>query len=246
MSSEVELLSFIEIARCELGNDSKSTKQFPEKIRNFLNTIFTKKDNVNLYRPKVINEKVTDIKQNKHPIQLGKKHFVYNVLVIWYLFNSDTGKTKCLLQEYAEFGVCNSILGELIKSTEKQYFEFFCLGVVRENLQSIIECLKSPEFDLFTKKLPSPFSLNGKSIQDISPMLIRYSEDVPWKNYLTQYQIAEGFFENKDYMKAKETLLKLEEIAGIRLPIVEALKKNINAVEQEAKEAWDYFQKILS
>ncbi|MGK2233226.1 hypothetical protein [Colwellia polaris] len=246
MSLAIEPLSFLEIARRELSNDFKSTDQLPDPIRNCLNTIFTKKANANLYRPKVINEKVIDQKQNKHPLKLGTKHFVYNVLVIWYLFNSETGKTKSLLQEYAKFGICDGTLNELIELTKKQYLEFFCLGVIRENVQQIIELLKSHDFDLFTKKLPSPFSSNKSSDYDISPMLAIYSEDIPWESYMTQYQLAEDCFENKDYVKAKQTLVNLEAIAVIRLPVIESLNKKINAVELETKEAWDYFQNILN
>ena len=114
-------------------------------------------------------------------------------------------------------------------------------------MQQIIECLKSPDFDLFTKRLPSPFSSTKKCTSDISPMLAIYTdEDIPWESYMTQYQIAEDFFENKNYLKAQETLLRLEAIAVIRLPVIEALNKKINAIETETKEAWDYFQSILN
>jgi len=82
MSLEIEPLSFLEIARRELSYDFKSKDQLPEPIRGCLNTIFTKKANANFYRPKAINEKVIGQKQNKHPIKLGKKDFVYNVLVM--------------------------------------------------------------------------------------------------------------------------------------------------------------------
>lgn len=246
MSLEIEPLSFLEIARRELSNDVKGKEPLPEAIRGCLNTIFTKKANAELYRSKVINEKVVGQKQNKHPIKLGKKNFVYNVLVIWYLLNSDTGKTKSLLQEYGKLGKCVETLNELIELTKQQYLEFFCLGVVRENLQQVIECLKSSDFDLFTKKLPSPFSSNKTGKSDISPMLSIYAEDIPWESYMTQYQLAEDFFNNKNYIKAKETLTHLEEIAVIRLPVIEALNTKISAVETETKEAWDYFQNILN
>ncbi|MGK2231608.1 MAG: hypothetical protein ACI92O_000766 [Colwellia sp.] len=246
MSLEIEPLSFLEIARRELCYNFKSKEQLPEPIRHCLNTIFTKKPNANFYRSKVINEKVIDQKQNKHPIKLGKKNFVYNVLVIWYLFNSDTKKTKCLLQEYAKVDKCTDTLSELIDLTNKQYLEFFCLGVVRENVHQIIECLESPDFDLFTQKLPSPFQYNKAGTSDISSMLAVYSEDVPWECYMTQYKLAEDLFDNKNYLKAKETLLHLETIAVIRLPVIEALNKKIKAVELETKEAWDYFQNILN
>lgn len=246
MSSAIEPLSFLEIARRELGNDVKDKEPLPEAIRNCLNTIFTKKAKANFYRPKVINENVIGQKQNKHPIRLGKKNFVYNVLVIWYLLNSDTGKAKSLLQEYGKYGKCNETLNELIQLTNQQYLEFFCLGVIRENVQQVIECLTSSNFDLFTKKLPSPFSTNKTRKFDISPILSIYTEDIPWESYMTQYQLAESFFDNKNYLKAKETLLRLEKIAVIRLPVIEALNRKISAIEDETNEAWDYFQNILN
>ncbi len=246
MSLEIEPLSFLEIARRELGNDVKDKEPLPEAIRNCLNTIFTKKANANLYRPKVINEKVIGQKQNKHPIKSGKKNFVYNVLVIWYLLNSDTGKAKSLLQEYGKLGKCVETLNELIELTKQQYLEFFCLGVVRENVQQVIECLKSSDFDLFTTKLPSPFLYNKTGKSDISPMLSIYAEDIPWESYMAQYQLAEDFFNNKNYIKAKETLIYLEKIAVVRLPVIEAFNTKISAVESETKEAWDYFQNILN
>ena len=61
-----------------------------------------------------------------------------------------------------------------------------------------------------------------------------------------RYEEAERFFGDKQYEKAKEELRKLEEDAVIRLPVVEALNKKIKAIEAEAEEAWDYFQKMLN
>jgi len=241
MMFDIEHLSFLEIARRELN-----TEKLPEKIRDGLNTIFTKKAKAGLYRPKIINEKVTDQKQNKHPIKLGKKNSVYNVLIIWYLFNSDTGKTKNLLQEYAKNGICNETLNELIDLTKKQYLEFFCLGVIRENIQEIIKCLNSSSFDLFSERLPSPFSENKGNTFDITPMLAIYSQDIPWESYMSQYQIAEEFFTVKNFKKAKEVLKNLEVTSLIRLPVIEALNKKIIAIEAETKDAWDYFQNALN
>ena len=55
-------------------------------------------------------------------------------------------------------------------------------------------------------------------------------------------------FEQKIHISARrsEELRKLEEDAVIRLPVVEALNKKIKAIEAEAEEAWDYFQKMLN
>jgi len=242
MSLDIESLSFLEIARRELGTN----EQLPDPIRDALNTIYTKKANAKYYRAKLIDEKVIDQIKNKHPIIKGRKNSVYNILIIWYLLNSDTKKTKSFLQDYAKFGISKESLEELIDLTKKQYLEFFCLGVIRDNVQEIIECLKTSDFDLFTEKLPSPFSASITNSCKLSPMLTIYSQDIPWESYMTQYQMAEDFFKDKNFIKARETLSNLEVTAVIRLPVIEALNKKITAVEAEAKEAWDYFQNILN
>ena len=63
---------------------------------------------------------------------------------------------------------------------------------------------------------------------------------------MQQYQLAEKHVEERTFEQAKKILSDLEAEAIIRLPIVEALNRKIVAEELEAKEAWDYFQKILN
>lgn len=237
---DIEVLSFLEIARLSLN-----TEKLPDPIRNALNTIFTKKDGANLYRPKIVNEKITGIRQNKHPLIIGKRNAVRNILCIWYLLNGHTGVTKSFLQEYVKTGMTQKWIDELLELANQQYLEFFCLGVVRENIQKIIEQLNSDEFDLFTDKLFSPFSVNKNDPFDITPMLVMYSQEIPWEEYLNRYKKAEIHFNDKQYKQAKEELIELEKLAVIRLPVVEALNKNIQAMEAETAEAWEYFQKIL-
>lgn len=239
MTLQNEPQSFLEIARVCLKTD-----KLPKRIHDVLNTFFTKSDNSNHYRPKIINEKAVGQTQNKHPVLKGKKNAIHNILCIWYLLG-DTKTTKQLMQEYAQKNVSEKTLNNLIRLTQKQYLEFFCLGVVRENVQKIIACLKSTDFDIFTQKLPSPFSTNKTDQFDISPLLTIYSKDIPWQFYMEQYQQAEEHFNKKRYNEARMILRKLESEAMIRLPIIEALNKNIDAIENEAEEAWNYFQKVL-
>lgn len=237
----VEVQSFLELARIYL-----KTEDLPDSIRIPLNTIFAKKSGASLYRPKIICEKTKGIPQNKHPILKGRRNSVRNILCIWYLLNGDTKKTKEFLQSYAKSGMTEIYEQELQELANQQYLEFFCLGVVRENIHEIIETLKSSEFDLFRDKLPSPFFSNQQDPSDISPILIAYSQDIPWEDYMSRYKEAEFNFSEKRCKKAKEVLRKLEEDAVIRLPVVEALNKKIKAIEAETDEAWEYFQKMLN
>jgi len=237
----VEVQSFLELARICL-----KTEDLPDSIRIPLNTIFAKKSGANLYRPKIICEKTNGIPQNKHPILKGRRHSVRNILCIWYLLNGDTKKTKAFLQSYAKSGMTEIFEQELLELANQQYLEFFCLGVVRENIHEIIETLKSSEFDLFKDKLPSPFFSNHDDPYDMSPILVAYSQVIPWEDYMGRYGEAERFFGDKQYEKAKEVLRKLEEDAVIRLPVVEALNKKVRAIEVESEEAWEYFQKMLN
>ena len=240
--NDIESQSFVEIARRDLATDV----QLPPPIRDALNTIFTKSSNAQHYRKKIICQKATGEKQNKHPIIKGRRHCVRNILIIWYLLGGNTKKTKCFLQDYAQKKTFEETLAELADLTTKQYLEFFCFGVVRDKIQEIIQHLESPAYDLFTQKLPSPFSDSTKSSSDINPILKAHSQDIPWQYYMQQYQLAENCFEEKKFEQAKKILRVLEAEAAIRLPIVEALTRKIIAEEHEAKEAWDYFQKILN
>lgn len=240
--NDIEPQSFVEIARRDLATDL----QLPASIRDALNTIFTKSSNAQHYRKKIICQKTTGEKQNKHPIIKGRRHCVRNVLIVWYLLGGNTKKTKCFLQDYAQKKTLTETLNELVELTTKQYLEFFCFGVVRDKVNAIISCIESSDFDLFTQELPTPFSNSVDNPSDISPILQAHSQDIPWEQYMQQYQLAESYFEDKNFEQAKKILSDLEAEATIRLPIVEALNRKIVAEELEAKEAWDYFQKILN
>ncbi|MDO6569011.1 hypothetical protein Q4561_18205 [Alteromonas sp. 1_MG-2023] len=242
MNSEIEIQTFVDIAKSCLEAD-----QLPEPIRIALYTILTKKTSASKsYHHIVINENVRGVPKNKSPLNKGKRDSIRNILILWYLFGADTNKTKSFLSAYAERRSLSSSIKELEKLANKQYLEFFCLGVVRENVESIIDKLTSSEFNLFEQKLPSPFFTTKKTPYDISPMRKLFSQEIPWQDYMERYKQADALFNEKKYSDAKQILIKLEQDTIVRLPVIESLNKNIKAQEDEALEAWEYFNKILN
>lgn len=182
----------------------------------------------------------------KYLVIPGKENSIYNALCLIYLIGA--GNTKLLFQSYYNYKKLNRACdtSKLEEQTEQQYLEFFCLGLVRDKIDEIVECIHSSSFDLFTDKLPSPFSATSENRYDISPLLSLFDKSIPWKDYMEQYQIAEELFFNKKYLLARDALKSLEQNALLRLPVIESLNRKIDAEEEEHREAWDYFQKIIN
>lgn len=246
MSKDAEMLSINEFARRAL---SEKPIILPKGIHDALQNIFTKKrknennDNVK-FRGQLIQSATHNL-PGKHEVIKGKQNSIYNALCLLYLIG--TGETKKLFQHYYDtlHVPAKRDFSILTVQSDQQHLEFFCLGVVRENIEEITQHLLSTEFDLFTDKLPSPFSCNANSKYDLTPLLRLYQQNIPWKNYMASYQKAENYFSQKQFIEAKQVLSELEETAILRLPIVEYLNTKIKAEETEAKEAWNYLQKIL-
>tara|TARA_R110000764_G_scaffold219056_2_gene306684 strand:+ start:510 stop:1250 length:741 start_codon:yes stop_codon:yes gene_type:complete len=230
---------------------SETNISLPKELNVALQNVFTKTrdgDTVdkNKFRKRVIKTIKEGDSPAKYIVMPDKGNAIYNTLCLLYLIG--TGETKKLFQHYEATSSRpeKRNFSILKKQTDQQYLEFFCLGVVRENIDKIIECLCSVEFDLFTDKLPSPFSNLAKSKYDLTPMLNLYGQVIPWNEYIESYENAEAFFAKKDYQQAKKVLKNLEHTALLRLPVIESLNKKIKAQEDESKEAWEYFQKILN
>jgi hypothetical protein len=247
MKKDTEALSINELARRAL---SEKSIVLPKRIHDALQNIFTKtRKNENSDNVKFRGQLIQSAGHNlpgKHEVIKGKRNSIYNALCLLYLIG--TGETKKLFQHYystqhvpekRDFSI-------LAAQTEQQHLEFFCLGVVRENIEEITQHLLSTEFDLFTNKLPSPFSCNSDNTYDLTPMLKLYQQNIPWKEYMASYQKAEDYFSQKKWIEAKQVLSELEDAAIIRLPIVEYLNVKIKVEEVETKKAWDYLQKILN
>ena len=221
---------------------SETNISLPKELNVALQNVFTKTrdgDTVdkNKFRKRVIKTIKEGDSPAKYIVMPDKGNAIYNTLCLLYLIG--TGETKKLFQHYEATSSRpeKRNFSILKKQTDQQYLEFFCLGIVRENIDKIIECLCSVEFDLFTDKLPSPFSNSSENKYNIMPILNLYGHVIPWKEYMESYEKAEALFTNKDYKQAKEVL---------KLPVVESLNKKIKDQEDESKEAWEYFQKILN
>ena len=247
MNVDVEPITINEFARRFL---SKTDITLPKAIHDALQNIFTKKrkgeNNNNVQYRTLIIKSSTHLLPIKNEVIKGKSAAIYNALCLLYLIG--TGETKKLFQHYystrstpekRDFSI-------LKKESDRQYLEFFCLGIVRENIDKIMACLFSNDFDLFSEKLPSPFYSDLNNKYDLTPMLKLYQKDIPWKDYMERYEKAEMYFNERKLIEAKEVLDKLSEDAFIRLPIIEYLNVKIKAEEAESKEAWDYLQKILN
>lgn len=245
-------LSMNEHARRFLSVTSSSDDLLlPKELNVALQNVFTKTrtgDNIDKYkfRKHVINTVKTGDSPAKYMVKQGKQNTIYNALCLLYLIG--TGETKKLFQHYERTSLTpeKRDFSILEKQTRQQYLEFFCLGVIRENIDKIIEALCSTEFNLYIDKLPSPFSISTENKYDLSPLLNYYGQVIPWKDYMVQYEIAEKHFMKKSYVEARKTLNNLEKNSMVRLPVVESLNKKITAQEEESKEAWDYFQKIIN
>jgi hypothetical protein len=243
---ETAYYSFHELARQFLD-----TETLPKSIHDALNNVLTKTHKTqNLdkvkFRSKIVNRKAADELTTKYPVIKGRENSIYNILILLYLVG--TSGAKELFQSYYKdkYLIDDKSLNKLLEQTKKQYLEFFCLGVVRENIDKIIGSFKSANFNLFEDPLPSPFFSDENKVDDISPMLKLFNQEVPWEFYMKEYQKAESLFLQKNYIEAKAVLQYLEKEALIRLPVIEVLIRKINAEEYESKEAWDYFQKILN
>lgn len=242
MTNEFEPLSFVKIAKNALKTDT-----LPDPIRNALYTIITKKTQAtSALRARLIAAEISHGTNTSVRLRKGTRPFVTNALILWYLFNDDTTKTKSFLCKYAKGKVDQPLLNKLKRLADEQYLEFFCLGIVRESIPLIIKKLEDTDFNLFTTKLPSPFNSDTKDPFDITPMLYLYNQTIPWQTYMETYQLAEKRFSEKRYQDARNTLKRLEKTAVIRLPVIENLNRNIREIERENQQAWDYFQKMLS
>lgn len=252
MDMEFEGSPMNEHARKFLGEGGSSQDvSLPKGLNGALQNVFTKVrdgDTVdkNKFRKRVIKTVKIGDSPADYMVISGNKNAIYNALCLLYLIG--TGETKKLFQRYDKVSRTQGKvdLSILEKQTKQQYLEFFCLGVVRERIDEIIEYIHSLEFDLFADKLPSPFGSHLDNKYDLSPMLQLYGKDIPWKEYMDSYERAEQFFAKKEYQNAKEQLKSLEHNSLLRLPIVESLNKKINAEEDEIMEAWDYIQKKLN
>ena len=251
MTTNIETLSINQFAKRFLK--LAESDSFPKKLHDVLQNVFTKGHRKGeshperaQYRQKVIFIHSSGAHNQKHAVIEGRSYTIYNALVLFYLVG--TSQTQKFFQHYyltqnepekRDFSV-------LHQQSTQQYLEYFCLGVVQENIDQIEACLLAKDFDLFTQRLPSPFSVDLTTSYDLTPMVKLYDQSIPWKDYMAKYQQAELHFENKEFEQARRRLVELKQEAIIRLPAIEALNRKMDAELKEADEAWDYLQTLLN
>jgi len=222
-------------------------KPLPTKLHSALNTVFTKprdddKPEIKAFRKRVIVT-VKGYGNDHYQIMSGKANAIYNALCLIAIVG--VGPTKKIFQYAVQTPKKTNVLTRLELNPE-QALIFFCLGVQSSNLASIEALLLSDNFDLFSQKLPSPFSVDDNDQYNLTPMLAFFDKKIPWPDYVADYQCAAASYEKKAFDLAKLQLAALKEKAVIPLPVVTALSRRIAANEKEADEAFTYIQSLLN
>lgn len=240
---DTEFLSIRQTATMFISADDSYS--LPKELHDALNNIFTKgskSDDTVKFRKAIILSKEKINEKMTHEIIRGRKASIYNALCLYAIIG--TGATKKLFQHYYE----------LQQTKKKQNFDAFLkkrsdkellfFGINMSLFDEVKSVLCSNEFDLFTKKLPSPFK-HSKKTYDLTPLITLCDPSINWGLFIDNYNNAEMHFKHKAYMEAQETLLKIEDERLLNLPLVLILKCQIDAEISEGKEAWDYLQKLL-
>lgn len=245
-NKQTEIRSINECARHFLNLGGKS---LPTKLHSALNTIFTKqrdddKPEIKTFRALVVLRIEDDFRKNyQYQILEGKVNSIYNALCLIAIVG--VGPTKKIFQSAVKIPKKANV-STLLEQSQEQALIFFCLGVQASNLARIEALLLSDDFDLFSQKLPSPFSVDDNDLYNLAPMLALFEKKIPWLEYVNDYQCAAENYEKNEFELAKRQLAALEEKASVSLPVVTALSRRIAAEEAEADEAFDYLQSLLN
>ena len=227
----------------------------PDIIRHALHNILTKceiKDGEKCKSPlktafrESIKGSESSTSTERHFVLPGKQNGIFNILCLWHLIG--VTKTKRILHKRHHNELKEKDMEVLNQVADEHYLQFFCLGIVRSDVENISKQLLDANFDIYTQKLTSPFrnkKLNKKDKYGISSILHFADKSIPWREYMDKYQKAESLFLDKKLNEAKTSLKELKDLSMIRLPIIDTLLKKIDAEERENKEAFDYLQEIL-
>ena len=207
--------------------DFLNTDKLPKKIHALLQTVFTKRE-AKFRKHIMVTEK--GVHKEKHLLKQGYNAIVGNCLILLTLIESS--ETKQLFEYYFS----------TLHTPESRHFDaffdnsdgkspayFFC-GIDKNNIDKVNSRLMDVNFDLFTQKLPLP-------VNDKGYILHLLAQDIPWQQYLENYQQAESYFYKEDMFKAKEILLELDKKTLIKLIPVQLLLAKVNTDIEEAEEA---------
>jgi len=245
---KTEVLTIGQIALGFLTSDISVT--LPTKIHDMLQNVLTKRSgNMVRYRDCIVQKQLiknpTGRDTKRHEVILGRNYAIFNILCLYVIM--DTKHIKLLFHHYYEtrHNSGKREFAELLNQQKKsQYLAYFCFGIDVNKINVIEDCLLDSSFDLFTQKLPLPFS--DEQINDLSPLLIMINDDIDWESYYQLYQEAEDCFERKEYDRVKLLLIQLEQQAVLTLPIVGSLQRKMFALEEESQDALNYLQQMLN
>lgn len=239
---DTEILSIRQTATMFISASDRYS--LPKELHDALNNIFTKGSHPDTikFRKAIILSKEKINGNTTHEIIRGRKASIYNALCLFAIIG--TGATKKLFQHYYDIQQTQKMQNFDVYLKKRSDKELFFFGINMSLFDEVKSVLCSDEFDLFTKKLPSPFKHSKKSY-DLTPLITLCDPSINWGLFIDNYNNVEMHFKHKAYMKAQEALLKIEDERLLNLPLVLILKSQIDAEISEGKEAWDYLQKLL-
>jgi len=245
--SKIEIQSIRQIATRFISGRAEIS--LPKKLHDALNNIFIKGGNGKLeYREEIISEEKIGSRSGhcSYNVLLGKKNAIYNALCLYVIVG--TNETKKLFQHYYKTKSFpkKRDFSSLNNQQPQRYLEFSCFGISYNNIKKIETYLYSSDFDLFTDKLPSPYSISPDQPYDLTPMLEIYGKGIPWERYMMIYKQAEKHFELKEYQEAMRLFDQLNQESVIQLPIVQSLQRKISKEINEANDALKYIQKLMN
>ncbi|MEM0516377.1 hypothetical protein WCN91_13305 [Pseudoalteromonas sp. YIC-827] len=220
--------------------------RLPEPLRSSLNNVFIR--GKSSYQSEiVICNSSESFKNNKFTVKKAKVNAIYNALCLLTL--TDTKNVKKVFDDYhkskinrTKFKVTDN---SLRSSSDEHLAAILFFQVTQDIRERVIKQLEKPTFDLFEHKLTSPFKhINGHP-DDLKPMEILFDENICWLEVTEKYNLAEKFFANSDCRNALETIRSIGHRALENSPTCKALTLKTKALQQEAEDAWNYFQRII-
>lgn len=167
------------------------------------------------------------------------KPAIYNATLLYYLID-DSNKVRELFSAVVEKRIKGNEdwFTTIQQRYDSQFSEFFCLGVVQEKLDDILEQIKTPSWNPLTDKLPSPFGEGS-----LHSIALLYDKAIPWPDYYARFKDASELFKQGKLNYAEKILNSLEREAVIRLPAAAALQRQIQSQMHEAESYFSYLQK---
>ena len=228
--------------------------RLPKTIHDEINTVFIKKSSSKSnvkepFREVVVRCQEISNSNNKYQVIRGASAAIYNMLCLSYFLKTDD--IKRVFRHYYETRTSpdKRVFSMLFNQEKQRLLASFWFGINDEYVKMVETQLLSPSFDIFTKKLSSPFYHEEKEKEDLLSLLALKSKPkdefyVDWNLFSVEYKKAEEAFENKKIEQAKNILKALTEKSPVEISAITTLLAKVDAVEKENDEAWAYLQEL--